>query len=46
MDVLTCRFPELFPADARLAASLMTATLKLYPNGVKIDVDTVQIDAI
>jgi hypothetical protein len=46
MDVLTCRFLRLFPAKAELAASLMALTLKLYPNGVKIDVDTVQIGAI
>jgi len=46
LGILTCRFPELFPADAGLAASLMTLTIKLYPNGVKIDVDTVQIGAI
>jgi hypothetical protein len=36
----------LSPAGAGLAASLMTVTLKLYPNDVKIDVDTVQIGAI
>jgi hypothetical protein len=34
------------PADAGLAASLITTTIKLNPNGVKIYLDVVQMDAI